>query len=526
MSVPGLQDWLTRHVNEQARFKDDDRGELRNILMSGLTEKYNAPATAVEKEVDRFLISGRASKSNLDRLERHVQHRAARLEGKAVSASTSPTIAESEYSARTWNTERRVLEESLNDRKNTPQIAAERPRRTNMYTPRAVAYTPMLNSVPEARVPETPRSTMSNAGRAVAAQEPQTWAHLARYAMQLELQDKKRQKEGIKEMRARTREGLDRQMEEKRQTMNENKDDEASHFKAQQAEWDAWGDMEKVREEQRRQKAAHMKKEREEQVLANRKIREEETRKKKEEEKDLVNKIQFELDKEKKKLAEEKLKKKAYMNKVQKESEEERRTLALKAKEDSKREMDKTREHNRSLDEKDEAKRKEDEAKEQKQKENLLKMKAVLARMESDKGEADQKLAFLQKAEADGRAQAIQDHKESRLREMRLENQAFLFAQIDEKKRRKKEDSELRQVHASIQGAECQAFLDIEKQRSAHRRERNVAHRLELQKQIADNQKVALSAKDAMSEHELALNRLVLCDANELHAKTMAEQQQ
>lgn len=322
-------------------------------------------------------------------------------------------------------------------------------------------------------------------------------------------------------MRARMRAELDRQMEEKKQRKEQDKLEDLSHFSAQKVEWEQWGEMEKVRDEQRREKAARMKKEREEQVQSDRQTRDEQLRKKKEEEKDLMNKIAIELEKEKQKIEDAKMQKKMYMNKILLESEEERRVKALKAQEESKAEMDKTRAFNRSLDEKDEAKRKEAEAKAEEQKQNLLKMKAVLEKMEADTGEADQKLAFMQKAEADGRAQAIMQHREDRLREMRQENQAFLFQQMEEKRMQKQEDSDVSQFHAMLQGAENRAFLDMEKQRSVDRRERNVAHRLELQKQIEDKQKVH---RDHMSEQELALNRMVLNCANDLHAKTMAEQ--
>merc|ERR1711966_37234 len=110
---------------------------------------------------------------------------------------------------------------------------------------------------------------MSTAGRSVASQQQNNWSHIARYAKQLEEQDKTRRKEGTKQMRTHMRAELDQQMAERRHREEEHKLDELSHFKAQQGEWEQWADMEKDRDEQRREKAARMKKEREEQVLLN-----------------------------------------------------------------------------------------------------------------------------------------------------------------------------------------------------------------------------------------------------------------
>lgn len=503
MSVPGLGAWMSRNLNDQARFSDDKRGELRNILMSGLTQKYNAPTTSVEKEVDRFLSTGRASQSNLDRLERHVQHRAARTEGKANSVTTALT----DFSTGTKS----VRSQSVRSQATS----------TKSWEPMSALYTPRLRPLPETRVvPGTPRSTMSNTGRSVTGAN---WADIARYAQQLEQQDKTRRIEGVKEMKKNTRAELDLQIKQRDQREKEQKLEELTHFKAQQLELEQWADMETDREEQRRDKAATMKKEREEQVMLNRKLREEEIRKRKQEEKDLVEKIAIELEKEKQRLADEKQKKKMHMNKILHESEEERRVKALKAKEDSKAEVERTRAFQERLDDQDEAKRKEAEKKEEEQKQNLLKMKAVMEAQIADNGAADQKLAEIQKREADGRANAIMQHREDRLKEMRQQNQAFLFQQMEEKRIRKEEEAVLTQLNADLAGAENRAFLDMEKQRSTSRRERNVAHRKLLEKQIAENQALE-ERKDALSTHELALNKQVLKSANKLHAEMLAEQ--
>merc|ERR1719428_517342 len=216
--------------------------------------------------------------------------------------------------------------------------------------------------------------------------------------------------------------------------------------------------MEKYRDDLKKEKAARMKKERQEQVDGNRQFREEEMRKKRQEEKSMMNQIKEELERERKQTEDEKLQKKLHMNKILVQSEEERRIKAQKAKEDSQAEMDRCRAFNRALDEKDEAKRKEAEAKSDEQKRNLLKMKAIIEAQTKDSGEQNEKLAAMQKAEADARAQAILQHREDRLKDMRQQNQAFLIHQMEENKMRKQQEADLNEVHAMILGAENRAF--------------------------------------------------------------------
>merc|ERR1719420_665698 len=111
-------------------------------------------------------------------------------------------------------------------------------------------------------------------------------------------------------------------------------------------------------------------------------------------------------------------------------------------------------------------------------------MKIIVAQQSAQKGDLDQQLATRQKEEADNRAIAALQHKEERLKEMRQENQSFLFQQMHEKDMRKREEKNVKALQAEILQAETKSFLDIEKQRSQDRRSKNVAHRLELEKQI------------------------------------------
>merc|ERR1719262_2051516 len=157
------------------------------------------------------------------------------------------------------------------------------------------------------------------------------------------------------------------------------------------------------------------------------------------------------------------------------------------------------KEYNKMLDAQDEAKKKEAEVRREKQVQLAEKMKVIVAQQNASKGDLDQQLASRQKEEADSRAMAAIQYKEDRLREMRMQNQAFLFQQMAEKEERKQNEKDLKKLQADILEAETKSFLDMEKQRSTARREKNVAHRMDLENQIKVKTLDPLNSRDAMS---------------------------
>lgn len=380
--------------------------------------------------------------------------------------------------------------------------------------------TPRLGGVPEDRPAfgDTPRSgPLGLTGRAVMGEQTSDWSHLARYAHQLDEQDKVRQKSRTVAMKQQMRAELDRQVEEQKTRKAQQKAEEQKWFQNQCEEWDQWHDMEKAKKQMEFERATVMKHAREEQVIMERQIKAAERKKKKDEDDELVEKIAIELEKENKAAEQKKQKNKEAMFKLLQESTEQARAKEVKKKKDNEAEIENMKEYNKVLDAQDDKRKKEAEVRKEKQVELSEKMKVIVAQQQATKGDLDQQLANRQKAEADARAVAALQHKEERLREMRHANQAFLFQQMAEKQDRRNADKEMKQLQAEILEAEMASYLQIEKQRSQDRRSKNVEHRLELQSQIA--QRKAEPGRDAMSASELAMNKQVLSLATDLNEK-------
>merc|ERR1711918_57974 len=153
-----------------------------------------------------------------------------------------------------------------------------------------------------------------------------------------------------------------------------------------------------------------------------------------------------------------------------------------------------------------------------KQKALMEKMKENVQKQQQKKGDEDARRAAKQKEEADARAIEMERNKESKLKEMRHDTQAFLFKQMAEKDDKKGQALELKRLQASILEADTQEYMQMEKQKSHDRRVRNVEHRVELEAQIADRAAV-VQRKYAMSGAELKMNRQLL----DLVDKTLTE---
>merc|ERR1719456_1849252 len=120
-----------------------------------------------------------------------------------------------------------------------------------------------------------------------------------------------------------------------------------------------------------------------------------------------------------------------------------------------------------------------------KQKILMERMKENVVKQQQAKGDEDARRALKQKEEADARAIEMERNKEAKLRQLRLETQDFLFAQMEEKEGRKEQAYELKRLQAHILDADTKEYAEMEKARTLERKRQNVEHRIELDEQIA-----------------------------------------
>ncbi|CAE8661445.1 unnamed protein product [Polarella glacialis] len=90
---------------------------------------------------------------------------------------------------------------------------------------------------------------------------------------------------------------------------------------------------------------------------------------------------------------------------------------------------------------------------------------------------------------------------------MRLENQAYLIKQMDEKGGRNGEDQYLTGIQSQIMERDTQEYNGVEKQKVIDRRLRNIEHSKEVTKQIQFKTEQSVPA---MSKAEISMNKPLL----------------
>jgi len=273
------------------------------------------------------------------------------------------------------------------------------------------------------------------------------------------------------------------------------------------AELERWKLQEQTRAEEQQDKIRKETKDRDDQLQYERKLREAEERRKKQEETDLVEKIVVEMEGDQKRFEKKKEQTKKAMRKVQEENVEDQRKRRIQDQEAKDKEAATMKEYNRILDQQEEQRAEELAQRMEKQATLMKKLQETGAAAKTQSGDNDAKRAAAQQEEQDRHffeAEAVKQH---RLKQMRLENQAYLLKQMDEKGSRGHEDNYLTSIQAQILERDTIEYTHKEKQKVVDRRTKNVAHRKELEKQIKRNS--AASTPD-MDDKEVALNKPLL----------------
>merc|ERR1719218_421726 len=105
-------------------------------------------------------------------------------------------------------------------------------------------------------------------------------------------------------------------------------------------------------------------------------------------------------------------------------------------------------------------------------------MKENVVKQQQAKGDEDARRAQKQKEERDARDVEMERNKAQKLRQIRLETQDFLFAQMEEKEALKAQAVQLKGLQARILQEDTKEYMDMEKSRSFERHRLNLEHRL------------------------------------------------
>merc|ERR1719235_3065828 len=127
------------------------------------------------------------------------------------------------------------------------------------------------------------------------------------------------------------------------------------------------------------------------------------------------------------------------------------------------------------------------------------KLQANVAQQAKEAGDNDHMRAQAQADEADRHYAEAERVKQQRLKQLRLETQAYLFKQMAEKDNRKNEDKELQNIQAQILERDTEEYNEIEREKLVAKKIRNFEHRKEIEGQIYAR---SLQSVPEMSEAE------------------------
>jgi hypothetical protein len=351
------------------------------------------------------------------------------------------------------------------------------------------------------------RSVASLAGESVMKGGSFDWARLDEYASYLHEQDALRQKQGVQALQRKLRKDLDAQVAERKAKLDENVEEERRYHNNSMVELEKWKQTEQARAEELRQKLLREKKDRDEQLAYERSLKDEAATKKKNEEAQLVDKIVNEMEAEQIRYERKKMQTKKAMRKVFEENMEDMKKRQVQHKEQQEREAAAMREYNRILDEQEEQRAEELASRMERQKQLMEKLQANVAQQAKDSGDNDAKRAAAQQEEVDRHYAEAERVKQQRLKQLRLETQAYLFKQMAEKDNKKNEEKELQNIQAQILERDTEEYNEIEREKIINKRLQLFEHRKEVEGQI---QSRSMQRVPEMSEAEIKMNRNLL----------------
>merc|ERR1719446_1543191 len=295
------------------------------------------------------------------------------------------------------------------------------------------------------------------AGESVVQGKKYDWAGLDEYAGYLHEQDAARQKQGVQALQRKLRKDLDLQVAERKAKQDEGHEEERRYHNNLMVELERWKHTEQARAEELRQK------------------------------------LQLET--------------KKAMRKVFEENEKDLQKREAAKKEQQEKDAAAMAEYNRILDEQEEQRAEELANRMARQKALMDKLQANVAQQAKESGDNDAKRAQMQQDEMDRHYAEAERVKQQRLKQLRLETQAYLFKQMAEKDNRKNDEKELQNIQAQILERDTEEYNEIEREKIIAKKIRNFEHRKEIEGQMMARSKQSVPE---MSEAEVKMNRQLL----------------
>jgi len=334
-----------------------------------------------------------------------------------------------------------------------------------------------------------------------------SWSKLDDYASFLHEQDCIRQHLGVKVLQKKMKMDLDQQvaLKKKHQDIEKLEDDRYHHNSM--IELERWKEMEKLREQERHNKILREKEDRDKQLEFERKLKAEESQKKKDDEASLVNKIVTEMENEQRKFERKKEQQRKKLRKVFEENTVDQARRAEENKAAKAKEMQTIKDYARALDEQEANSQAELQARMDRQNELLAKLQANADGLRRNRSDNDEARARAQQDEMDRHFFEAENVKQKRLKQLKLENQAYLLKQMEEKESRKQGERELGDIQAEILQRDTAEYNEVERQKVLRRKQELLEHSKDIKKQMAWK---LVQSQPIMTEEEIRINKPLL----------------
>ena len=333
------------------------------------------------------------------------------------------------------------------------------------------------------------------------------WTRLDAFSKFLAERDDIRLREEKKAVQSRIREELDKQVADINHRKQLDRIENIEFYRNISAEADRFRESEKQSEEKRKMAAWQEKQDRELQQRDAEERRRQHELKQNQEDAAIVARIENDLKQDQRILIEKKAAERAILKKLMLENEAERQTRMDHRKRQEAEELQQLQQYHDLL-EKQERNRRDDLSK------RVERQKALIRRMEEkviktiqEKSNDDNVRAEKQQAEMDARAIEISRFKAQRLAQARLDLVSSLKNQIEEREARRKEEDELRRLHATVLKSDLEEYILSEEEKVRNRKVQMHAYKRDLDRQLDSQRKSEQSSKDEMSPEEMQMNR-------------------
>ncbi len=333
------------------------------------------------------------------------------------------------------------------------------------------------------------------------------WSRLDTFAKHMLEKEIAREREDRQEIHRKVKEDLDRQMDDiHKRRYRERMDDVA--FSRQQAEdLEMWKIEENKKEEARRLREENEKIDRDEQLRFDDERKKGKERRQQEEDRRQAEAIQKAIAKERDDANLKRQKEKLLTKQLMEENERDRQVKLELKRQSATDELKQLREYHDMI-EKQEAERQNELSRRiERQKQLIKRMEEGVLKTIQAKSNDDNVRALKQQAEMDARAIEIEKYKTERLRQLKEEMTSTLKKQIEDKDKRRREEDELRKIHARILHKDATSFDEAEAEKLRARKDRLKKYQEQLKEQIDEGRLKQKSQRDELSIQEILINR-------------------